>query len=115
MAIWIMRSSLPLTRVSSTGDVKVTVSPASARLGRGKSLEVLATVSGTDSVEVNWSVQEGDAGGQIEARGAKAARGKVWSQVAYTAPQAPGTYHLQAESKADPSKSAIIVITVVNR
>jgi chitinase len=76
---------------------------------------VLAAVSGSNNVEVNWSLQEGDAGGQLAPRGAKAAKGKVWSQVAYTAPKTPGTYHLLAESKADPHKSAVVVITVVNR
>jgi chitinase len=113
-AIWIMRSSLP-AGVVSAGNVKVVVTPASARIARGKALDVLASVSGTENVEVNWSIQEGDAGGQIESRGAKATKGKVWSQAVYSAPKMPGTYHLQAESKADPKKSAVIVITVVNR
>jgi len=114
-AIWIMRSSLPASSAAMGGGVKVTVTPASARVAKGKTLDVLATVSGTDNVEVNWSVQEGETGGHVESRGAKAAKGKVWSQAIYSAPKTPGTYHLLAESKADSAKSAVVVITVVNR
>jgi RNA polymerase subunit RPABC4/transcription elongation factor Spt4 len=114
-AIWIMRSSLPPTSAASAANIKVTVSPSSARVVRGKNLDFMATVSGTSNVEVNWSIKEGEAGGHIESRGAKAAKGKVWSQAVYSAPNSPGTYHLLAESKADSDKSAVIVITVVNR
>jgi hypothetical protein len=114
-AVWIMRSSLPAGSSALGGGVKVTVTPASARVTKGKTLDVLATVSGTDNVEVSWSIQEGDAGGHVESRGAKAAKGKVWSQAVYSAPKTPGTYHLLAVSKADSEKSAVVVITVVNR
>lgn len=114
-AIWIMRSSLPASSAALGGDIKVTVTPASARVAKGRTLDVLATVSGTDNVEVKWSIKEGNEGGLVESRGAKAAKGKVWSQAVYSAPKTPGTYHLLAESKADSDKSAVVVITVVNR
>lgn len=114
-AIWIMRASIPASSAAMGGGVKVTVTPASVRVAKGKTLDLLATVSGTDNVEVSWRVQEGDAGGHVESRGAKAAKGKVWSQAVYSAPKTPGTYHLLAESKADSDKSAVVVITVVNR
>jgi chitinase len=114
-AIWIMRSSLPVSSAALGEGVKVTVTPATARVAKGKTLDVLATVSGTDTIEVNWSIQEGDAGGHVESRGAKAVKGKVWSQAVYTAPKTPGIYHLLAESKVASDKSAEVVITVVNR
>lgn len=114
-AFWIMRSSLPTGSAALGEGIKVTVTPASARIARGKTLDVLATVSGTDNIEVRWSIREGNAGGIVEARGAKAAKGKVWSQAVYSAPKTPGTYHLLAESKADSDKSAVVFITVVNR
>ena len=114
-AVWIMRSSLPASSIAAGKSINVTATPASARIATGKTLDVLATVSGSSDVEVNWSIQEGDEGGHIELRGAKAARGKVWSQAVYTAPKTAGTYHLLAESKADADKSAVIVVTVVNR
>ena len=115
MAVWIMRSSLPASSIAMSQDINVTATPASARVAPGKTLDVLATVSGSSDVEVNWSIQEGDEGGHVDSRGAKAARGKVWSQAVYTAPKTGGTYHLVAESKVDPDKSAVVVITVANR
>jgi hypothetical protein len=114
-AIWIVHSSLPAPKAASTAKIMVAVSPASAKVATGKTLEVAATVSGTDNAEVDWSVQEGDRGGRVVSSGAKAAGGKVWLQAIYSAPRRPGTYHLLAESKADPDKSSIVVITVVNR
>ncbi len=114
-AVWIMRASLPASSIAAAKRINVTATPASARIAAGKSLDVLATVSGSSNVEVNWSIQEGDEGGHVESRGAKAARGKVWSQAVYTAPKTAGTYHLLAESKADADKSAMVLITVVKR
>jgi hypothetical protein len=114
-AIWMLHSSLPRANTTASGIVTVTVSPATGRVAAGKTLAVAAAVSGSDDLEVNWSVKEGDAGGRVQMRGAKAAKGKVWSQAVYDAPSTPGTYHVLAASKADPTKSAVAAITVVHR
>ncbi|MBV9073845.1 MAG: hypothetical protein JOZ10_09455 [Acidobacteria bacterium] len=49
---------------------------------------------------VNWSIQEGSAGGEVTSLGL------------YTAPAAPGTFHLIAAAAADPTKSASATVTV---
>lgn len=50
-----------------------------------------ATVTGTSNTAVNWSVLEGGSGGSINASGL------------YTAPALGGTFHVVAQSQADPS------------
>lgn len=114
-AIWMLHSSLPRANTAASGIVAVTIYPATGRVAAGKTLAVAAAVSGSDDLEVDWSVKEGDTGGRVQMRGAKAAKGKVWSQAVYDAPATPGTYHVLAASKADPTKSAVAAITVVRR
>ena len=53
-----------------------------------------------DGAGVIWSVQEGAAGGTVAADGL------------YTAPAAPGTYHVVATAAADPSLTATSVVAV---
>jgi hypothetical protein len=114
-AIWMLHSSLPRANTIASGIVSVTIYPATGRVAAGKTFAVAAAVSGSDDLEVDWSVKEGDVGGRVQTRGAKAARGKVWSQAVYEAPATPGTYHVLAASKADPTKSAVAAITVMRR
>ena len=111
-AVWMLRSSLPAKRPQPASDVAVTISPATAKVVAGKAVDFAATVSGTDNVEVIWSIQEGDTAGRVVSRGAKAEAGKVASVVVYIAPGSPGTYHLVATSKDDPQKSATAEIKV---
>jgi hypothetical protein len=111
-AVWMLRSSLPAKRAAVSSNVDVTLTPANARVTTGHAVDFAAAVSGTDDVEVDWSVQEGDAGGRVVPRGAKATGGQVSSLAVYIAPNSPGTYHLLATSKADPQKSAQAEITV---
>ena len=49
---------------------------------------------------MNWSVQEGSAGGTVDQAGN------------YTAPGVAGTFHVVATSQADTSKSAVATVTV---
>ncbi len=49
---------------------------------------------------VNWSIQEGSAGGEVNYAGV------------YAAPATEGVYHVVATSKADPSKSATATVSV---
>lgn len=111
-AMWMLRSSLPAKRAAVPANVAVTLSPTTARVAPGHAVDFAATVSGTDDVEVDWTVQEGDSGGRVVPRGAKATGGQVASLAVYIAPDAPGTYHLVATSRADSQKSAEAEITV---
>ena len=82
------------------GGIGVTVSPPLTSGTLGDTVNFTAQVSGTGNTGVNWSIQEGAAGGTISSAGA------------YTAPATPGTYHIIATSQADTSKSALATIVV---
>ena len=111
-AIWIFHSTIRKEGLTESPSVLVTMAPTSAKLRAGKSAEFSATVSGSDNHEVNWSIVEGDAGGRVVPRGAKAEAGKISSLATYTAPKKAGTYHLRASSKSDPDSSATALITI---
>ena len=111
-AVWMLRSELPGKTATQSGNVDVTISPARAKVSAGHGYDLAATVTGTDNYNVDWSVDEGDGGGRIVPRGAKAKDGAVSSLAVYMAPKTPGTYHVTATSKADPGKSASAMITV---
>ena len=80
--------------------VEVTVSPASATVDTGASLQLQATVTGTRNSQVRWSVEEGAAGGTITPDGL------------YTAPANAGTFHVVATSEANSRESARATLTV---
>lgn len=113
VAVWMVRSSVPPKHAASAPDIEVAITPASAKVVAGKACDLAASVSGADDVQVSWSVREGDAGGRIINRGARAENGTVSLQAVYVAPKTPGTYHAVATSNADPSKSGEAEITVV--
>jgi len=79
--------------------VKVNVSPTTASLEYGESLDFDAVVEGSMDGRVIWSIAEGQ-GGQIDQGGT------------FTAPPAEGTYRIVATSVADPRRSASAVVTV---
>ena len=78
----------------------VAVSPTAATLVTGSSQTFTCTVTGSADTACTWSVQEGSSGGSVTSAGV------------YTAPQAAGTYHVVAKSRADATKSATAVVTV---
>ncbi|MGC8833145.1 MAG: dockerin type I domain-containing protein [Armatimonadota bacterium] len=80
--------------------ILVSISPQSALIPPKGSLQFEAKVFGTADQAVEWSVQEGQAGGYISQNGV------------YTAPEALGTYHVIVKSKADPAKSAAAEVQV---
>ncbi|MBZ4399855.1 glycosyl hydrolase family 18 protein [Myxococcus sp. MISCRS1] len=80
--------------------VQVSVSPPAVTLPPGGTSTFVATVTGTTNTQVLWSVREGSAGGAVTQAGV------------YTAPATPGTYHVVAQSLADPSRSAEATVTV---
>ena len=80
--------------------VQVAVSPASTTVSAQVATDFVATVTGSADGTVIWSVQEGASGGTIDAGGH------------YTAPSAPGTYHVVATSNANPTVSTRASVTV---
>jgi O-glycosyl hydrolase len=81
----------------------VNVSPQTATVLQGASGTFTCAVSGvtgTANASCSWSVQEGVAGGSVTTAGV------------YTAPSAAGTFHVIAQSNADPASSATATVTV---
>jgi len=72
----------------------------SLTVGETVDLAPLVTVVGTANTGVSWAVQEGAAGGGIDASGA------------YTAPTVLGTYHVVVTSQADTAVTVTIPIDV---
>lgn len=81
----------------------VAVNPTTKAMDACTAFTFTATVSGSANQAVTWSIAEGDAGGTITAAGL------------YTAPRAPGTYHVVATSQADPGQSASAAVTVTSK
>jgi hypothetical protein len=102
----------PSAKSTPAANVVVKVSPTQAQVAPGNAFDFAATVTGSGDTDVNWSVQEGSAGGKLVNRGAQATGGQVATMAVYIAPSTPGTYHIVAASKANPSKTATAEITV---
>jgi hypothetical protein len=83
--------------------VQVTASPASGAVDGCGTLQLAATVTGTANTAVTWAVAEGAAGGTVDAAGR------------YTAPAAPGTYHVVATSAASAAATATVPVAVRHR
>jgi hypothetical protein len=94
------------------GNVTISISPANADIITGQAQDFSATVTGDGNTDVTWSVEEGSSGGKVVNRGAQAQGGTVAVTGVYVAPDMPGTYHVVATSKADPSKSATAEVLV---
>ena len=81
--------------------VNVTVTPSGiGQVWEGTQVQFSARVSGLANQSVSWSVQEGTSGGTIDNAGL------------YTAPTAPGTFHIIASSQAEPKASGIASVEV---
>ncbi len=80
--------------------VEISISPTMDTLGPAGKRTFLATISGTSNTAVTWSVEEGAAGGTVDASGN------------YIAPSTQGTFHVVAISVADPAKSTSAAVTV---
>ncbi|HJW72529.1 MAG TPA: hypothetical protein VJ486_06695, partial [Geothrix sp.] len=79
----------------------VTITPSTATVTASTTRQFAATVANASPQTVTWSVQEGTAGGTIDSNGL------------YTAPAAPGTYHVVATSTAVSTAAMTATITVV--
>ena len=111
--VWMLRSTMGGGSKAATA-VGITIYPTAAKAVAGKGVDFSATVTGAPTSEVTWKVEEGDNGGQVQTRPGAYSKGDgIQLYSTYTAPKAPGTYHLVATSTADPSKSATAEITVL--
>lgn len=86
---------------SGSSAVTLTIKPNSVGIKPGTSVGFTATVTGSKNTGVTWKVQEGSAGGTIDSRGK------------YTAPNAPGVYHIIATSNANTRVAATATAAVV--
>jgi len=77
----------------------VNINPKNVTLTLGDNQTFGATITGSPGAGVTWAVAE-PGGGTITAAGF------------YTAPGAPGTYHVVATSQLDPTQTAAATITV---
>jgi hypothetical protein len=89
-------------KVVGSPQVTVAVRPSSAELGPSESQAFTAGVTGSTDTAVTWTVQEA-AGGTIDSAGN------------YTAPSAPGVFHVVATSSATPSVSGTATVTVTTQ
>jgi WD40 repeat protein len=85
---------------TTTNPIVVSISPSTANLNQGSTQPFTAIVTGTSNTTVNWTMQEGAAGGSITNMGA------------YTAPNKSGTFHVIATSQADTTKSATAAVNI---
>ncbi|MBI3181147.1 MAG: hypothetical protein HYZ28_03285 [Myxococcales bacterium] len=84
----------------TASQVSISVSPEAVTLSQGSTQQFTVSVTGTANTAVSWSVQEGAAGGSVDAAGL------------YTAPSTAGIFHVVATSQADTAKSAVAQVTV---
>ncbi len=91
--------------VTVNNAVNVTINPSSATIPVGGSATFTATVTGTSNTDVSWCV--------VESNQAPLLGLNTVSFSATNASATPGSiYHFKATSVADPTKSAIAVITI---
>jgi parallel beta-helix repeat protein len=101
--------SLQITVVSgATSPVQVGLDPATATLQPSQTLNLQASVSGSGTTTVTWSVDNVVGGSPSVGTIAAGTDG----QATYTAPAAVGTHLIMATSTADNSASATCVVTV---
>lgn len=86
-----------LGSVGSQTAITIDVSPATATIAVGETLQLTATVSNATDTSVLWSVSDS---------------GSITGAGLYTAPGTAGTYHVVARANADARVSATATITV---
>jgi chitinase len=92
--------------------VEVTVSPAVVNLHPGDIVVIQASVIGSENSDIEWTMEEGSAGGRLGPLPTGERDGRVVAAVRYTAPAAPGSFHVVARSKADETRTAIATVVV---
>ena len=87
------------TAAEGSGKVAVAIEPPTATVPAGGATQFAAVVTGAAVTGVTWSVVE-VGGGTVDTAGH------------YTAPGVAGTYHVEAQSVADPTQLATAAVTV---
>src|SRR4051812_25171490 len=77
----------------SPSGIVVTVSPTTASVAAGATVQFTATVTGTDNIKVNWSASGGD----------------ITGDGSYTAPAVGGGYAIRATSAVDAKAGATAI------
>jgi hypothetical protein len=95
-------TSQSVAPTKAASNITVQTSTPKSVVDQGESIQLAATISGTNSQLVTWSITEGSAGGTISAQGL------------YTAPAASGSFHIVATSQADTSKTSVVTIAVAS-
>ncbi len=93
-----MQTAIATVTVSLTPVVSVSMDPAGVSVAPGAIATFTASVRGTPDLGVSWSVQESGGGSVLDG--------------VYTAPAAPGVYHVVAAAHADPTKTASAAVLV---
>jgi hypothetical protein len=88
------KTATATVQVSVPAQVSISVSPSTFSIQTGAARQLTASVVGANDTGVLWSVEE-SGGGTVDANGL------------YTAPSAPGTFHVVATSHADPTARAV--------
>ena len=95
------KSATATAVVTAAPTIVVSVNPSTMTLSSGASFPFSHSITGTNNVNVTWSIDEGAAGGSFNT-----------GTFQYTAPGIGGTYHLRATSVADTTKSGAATITI---
>jgi hypothetical protein len=85
-----------VTVTDPPGGVSVSIIPGTSTVRPGSATPLSATVSGAGDTRVAWTCD----------------KGRIRQDGLYTAPQVEGTYHVTAQSLADPSKIAVATLNV---
>jgi Bacterial surface proteins containing Ig-like domains len=93
-----------VTVTAASGSVTVSVSPKSASVSTGATAQFTATVNGTTSTAVTWSVDS--------VNGGSSTAGTINATGLYTAPAQAGSHTVKATSNQDATKSATATVTV---
>ena len=101
----------PAARRSNVTPPSIAVSTREASVATGARIALAAQTRGGEAMlfTVDWKVDEGPAGGTVEA-GPRSAGGQY--AATYTAPSSPGTYHVTATIREFPAANATIEIRV---
>jgi hypothetical protein len=95
------KRSVPVKVNAPREDVAIALTPDRLELRPLATRTFTAVVTGSQNTRVAWSILEGPVGGKVRSDGL------------YTAPEIPGTFHVVVTAAADPEKSAIAEVVVV--
>src|SRR6266487_6055737 len=93
----------PRSSQTAAQQVIVKVQAATSVVLPGQKVLLAARINGAPDLAIEWSLKEGDAAGSITPSGDHPDINHGGPQWVYTAPNAPGTYHVITTAIADPA------------